>query len=472
MKLEKYEDKSKKKRKAILISLGVIVLISVSLLLFKTFASLTESAEFQVMKGQVDYFGNSDVYFAFYHGDKLLDSMPQKDNKENLVFSYGECDNGASIEWDSEEWAPLVKNLSKSKTKCSLYFNKATNAVEYITELAKTDTTNLIADDTNEANIRYVGANPNNYIDIGDRDSDGKPILWRIIGVMNNITNLDNGGQQESLIKIRRAESIGQYSWNTCDASENAGWGLNEWGEADIMKLLNPGYEENQDMDPEKNTITVNNSLYWTKGSGNCYNAGRYGYTTCDFTSSGISETAKNKIAKVRWNTGTAGEAYDLDRSKITAKYMYEGERSSHNGKEICENAGGGGYCNDKVPRTTIWDGYVGLIYPSDYGYAVGGDIRSECLETSMYDYRLKSCKDNDWLKPSSHYSWTLTPSPISNMSSRSFYVNESGCVSDYGTDDDFYIFPTAYLKSSYKILENIHPELEYGSQENPFVVR
>ncbi len=35
----------------------------------------------------------------------------------------GECDNGASIEWNSEEWAPLIKNLSKSKTKCTLYFN-------------------------------------------------------------------------------------------------------------------------------------------------------------------------------------------------------------------------------------------------------------------------------------------------------------------------------------------------------------
>ena len=115
MKLEKYVEKSKKKRKVILMSLGVIVLISISLLLYKTFASFTESAEFQIMNGKVDYFGNSDIYFVFYKGNELLDEMPQKDNKENLVFDYAICDNGASIEWNSEEWAPLVKGLIKLK---------------------------------------------------------------------------------------------------------------------------------------------------------------------------------------------------------------------------------------------------------------------------------------------------------------------------------------------------------------------
>ena len=92
MKLEKYVDKSVKRRKKIFISLGVIVLISVSLLLYKTFASFSESVEFSVMKGQVDYFGNSDVYFAFYNENNKLEEMPSKDNSENIVFDYGECD--------------------------------------------------------------------------------------------------------------------------------------------------------------------------------------------------------------------------------------------------------------------------------------------------------------------------------------------------------------------------------------------
>ena len=124
MKLEKYVDKDKKGRKTIIINLGVIVLISVSFLLYKTFASFTESAEFPMMKGKVDYFGNSDIYFAFYNGDKELEEMPKKDNADNIAFDYGECDNGASIEWNYEEWGPIVKGLKNIKTKCSLYFKE------------------------------------------------------------------------------------------------------------------------------------------------------------------------------------------------------------------------------------------------------------------------------------------------------------------------------------------------------------
>ncbi len=124
MKLKKYEDKSKKKRKIMLISFGVIVLICFSFLLYKTFASFSEEVSFPMMNGQVDYFGNSDVYFVFYEGDKLLEEMPKKDNEENLVFSHGECDNGANIVWDNEEWSPLVRNLKSPKTRCSLYFDK------------------------------------------------------------------------------------------------------------------------------------------------------------------------------------------------------------------------------------------------------------------------------------------------------------------------------------------------------------
>ena len=123
MKLEKYVDKESKRRKVCLITLGVLVVVSVSLVLYKTFASFTESVEFPMMKGKVDYFGNSDIYFAFYKGNEKLDEMPSKENSDGLVFIDGECDNDATIEWDSEKWAPTVLNLTKSKTKCTLYFN-------------------------------------------------------------------------------------------------------------------------------------------------------------------------------------------------------------------------------------------------------------------------------------------------------------------------------------------------------------
>ena len=335
-------------------------------------------------------------------------------------------------------------------------------AVDFITELAKTDTTNLKTDDTSDANIRYVGANPNNYIDIGDRDSEGNPILWRIIGVMNNITNLDNGEKVESLVKIIRAESIGEYSWDSSTPSVNNGWGVNEWSDSDIMKLLNPNTVYS-------GTPTIGGSLYWNRGSGSCYNDISEANIPCDFTSSGLSEEAKNKLAKVRWNTGTLEESNIT--SKITAKYMYEGERSNHNGKEQCKSAEEK-YCNDEVERKTTWDGYIGLMYPSDYGYAVGGEVRETCLSKTMNSYNNDNCTENDWLTPSSGHSWTITSTPYPSYATIAFSIYFSGYIYIYHIHIAHNIIPVGYLKSSIKIANNPHSKKIYGSIDNPFVLQ
>ena len=315
-----------------------------------------------------------------------------------------------------------------------------------------------MTDDTNEANIRYVGASPNNFIDIGDKDGDGNPILWRIIGVMNNITNLDNGGRRESLLKIIRAESIGDYSWDSSSSGINTGHGVNEWSEADVMKLLNPNTVYS-------GTPAIGGSLYWNRGSGNCYNARNEGNSTCDFTSSGLSETAKNKIVKVRWNTGTAGETYDSSNGygKITAKYMYESEQSSHNGKEQCENTKGV-ECNDEISRKTTWDGYVGLMYPSDYGYAVGGETRDVCLERSMTYYNV-NCYENDWLFKGSDV-WTMIPVPNSTFAYFAFRLRSAGNIYNEYCSNLHWIMPVVYITPSTKIIGGT------GEIDSPFIAQ
>ena len=117
MKLESFKDENKTKRKKILISIGVITIIGTSLLLYKTFASFKSEVHFPMMSGKVNYYGGrGDLIFTFYNEDQLLDEMPQNGNSENLVFDYGTCDNGATIEWDKNEWAPIVDGLIKPKT--------------------------------------------------------------------------------------------------------------------------------------------------------------------------------------------------------------------------------------------------------------------------------------------------------------------------------------------------------------------
>ena len=92
----------------------------------------------------------------------------------------------------------------------------------------------LEIDDTPDKNLRYVGTNPKNYISFNDE-------TWRIIGVFNNVTSIDENGNEktESLVKIIRNDILGSYSWDSSESTINSGYGVNEWSQADLMYELN-----------------------------------------------------------------------------------------------------------------------------------------------------------------------------------------------------------------------------------------
>ena len=354
-----------------------------------------------------------------------------------------------------------------------------------------------------EGNLRYYGANPNNYIDIGDRDekpwkstytfrdmfetseqcyatldcqtnyaaigqlagmtftsaaqceaakptllSNGfgvssvdeicseQPMLYRIIGVFNG--NL----------KIVREHQIGFYSWDTSDSNTNQGLGINEWSQADIMKLLNPGYDNNQDKDSEDNDITVNNSLWYNSESGTCYNGQSNATIECDFTTGGLSNEAKDLIVDNLWYLG--GINWDDRESFAKAWYAYE------RGNNVFTNFNS--TWNDNITRTTKWTGKVGLPYPSDYGYAT--DLNS-CTE-NLYNYHNSSnCIDNDWLKINAWY-WTM--SPDSSSANLVWFVDGSGIVSNGSAYRSGGVRPVLYLKSDAVI------ESGTGTKSDPYI--
>ncbi len=438
MKLEKYVDKNSKTRKTILITISVIVLISVSFLLYKTFASFTESAEFPMMKGKVDYFGNSDIYFAFYKGDEQLDEMPQNGNEENLVFDHGICDNGATIEWNSEKWGPMVKNLSKSKTKCSLYFKEQVGVelggmkipvVESGDGLyvVTHDDLEELGQEWNQTEYRYAGADPDNYVFFNNE-------IWRIIGLVNVKT--ESGIEQR--LKIVRQDGVkgqkdfGQYYWDT---------DTNNWNTSSLKDMLN--------------------GIYYESGIGDCYNSSSGIVSQCDFNTGailpkGLDDTARNMIDKeVSWNIG------GWDTETITAKQFYEKERGTSTGSSNT-------YPSEWSIETDVGEKHngIGLIYPSDYGYAVGGEVRNNCLVKNLYDYDGGNCYTNDWLTPSPYYClWTL--SLDSNDSNHAFYVEYEGWVtsSDYRVNSEIMVWPTLYLTTSTKIVDGT------GDINSPFVL-
>ena len=444
MKLEKYEDKSKKKRKAILISISVIVLVSVSLLLYKTFASFTESAEFPMMNGKVDYFGNSDIYFVFYQGDKELEEMPQKDNKENLVFDHGECDNGASIEWNSEAWGPVVKNLSKSKTKCSLYFKEQKEIVlgKDILPVKSGDGLYAVTHDDleelgqewNKIEYRYAGVDPDNYVEFNNE-------IWRIIGLVN----VKVGSSVEQRVKIVRTDGVnkqstfGLYAWD-----KNVDF-TNNWTTSKLKDMLN--------------------GIYYESGTGECYIENHYSssdnavQSTCDFNTGyyfpkGLDETARNMIDKVvTWNIG------GWDEPLMTADQFYEKERGTSTGSSNT-------YPSEWSIETDVGEKHngIGLIYLSDYGYAVGGEVRNNCLTKDLFDYDKDNCNTNDWLK--SNYSlWALFPA--SSGYQYIFGLNSLGSNNFYrSSNNDASVVPVGYLTSSTKIING------HGTIGEPYILQ
>lgn len=349
---------------------------------------------------------------ATYIDGEKTDSFPAKGT---VAFSKAKCDNNTNIEWDNDNWGLYVTNLS-NKVKCNIYFKTGENAVTKITNLASSDTTNMASDDPDN-NIRYIGANPNNYVyfncsDYANQTSETCE-KWRIIGVFNNIEKED--GTKENLIKIVRDESILWLSYDTSSSDVNEGLGVNDWSKSDMMHLLNAGYELKK----------VGGSLYWNATGGSCYHGQNNNTNDCDFTTTGLKNTrTKNYIQSVVWNLG--GSVFTN-----TANEFYQNERSTN----VYEN------------NSTKWVGKVALMYPSDYWYATNGGSkvsRTECLVQSLKD-ATEECVKNNWTGYKIQ-EWTLTPHlPTSTEGFCMEYGFLKSCNSYYGR----YIKPALFLKSN-----------------------
>ena len=201
MKLEKFKQKDPKKI-GITIFTVVCILLITCVFFYTSFASFETHDEFNIIEGTVG--DNGDLYFAFYVDDVISKTMPKKGEGYVLDKEKTNCTKGASVEFNETDWSVKVLNMTETHTKCTLYFEKEPpKATDVI--LAKGETDELAYDGTADNNLRYVGANPNNYVLFNNE-------LWRIIGVMNNID--DGIGNKETRLKIIRSESIGKYSWD------------------------------------------------------------------------------------------------------------------------------------------------------------------------------------------------------------------------------------------------------------------
>ena len=316
-------------------------------------------------------------------------------------------------------------------TSGKIYIKKPVTATQMITNLynnaAKTTTTvnsvkyNLapsvglmndrkgsMSTGIDAGNIRYYGANPNNYIYFNCSDysnqSSSTCETWRIIGVF------------DGKVKIMRGSAIGSYSWDRRDVEGYAGY--NNWSDADLMKLLNSGYESE----------SVGGSLYWNAKSGACYKDAPEETIACDFTSIGLkNDTTKNMISE------TTYYMRGHDSEMVYVETMYDKERVS-------------GTLFDNTQSTT-WTGKIAVPYSSDYGYAV--DLSKCKKQLNSYDDEI--CTTNNWMKSIMTLNWLLTP--CSDNGNSAWVVDLNGDVgAGMCAANPIGITPVLYLNSKLTI--------------------
>ena len=403
-------------KRNIIIALIAVGVISAIVLNF-TRAKYRTTQSIPLINGTINYeLSDFNLIGAYIqNGDDYTptNEIPSSGYEFNSEKSYCTVNNeniDVTLNYDMETQTISVVPLTTKGTKCYLYFDEASSATDVIEDIYEENQGMLAYDGTVDNNLRYIGANPNNYVYFNCADynnpSSSTCELWRIIGIFNENSHGISG---EKLIKIIRSNSLGNIAWDSANT--------NNWSTASLQTTLNGDY---------------------LNGSGS-------------YASNGIkNDTTRNMIATVIWKLGGSNS-----NNNVLANVFYERER----GTTVYSG------------RPTTWQGKIALMYPSDYGYATSGGAttnREACLAKELYNWDSSSysdCKNNDWLLDSSTTQWTLTP--YSSNFNGVFRVGGAGFVrynryarASYG------VRPSVYLTSNVSISGGD------GTMNNPYILK
>ena len=443
--------------------IGISCLLILLIGIYFAYSKFIVFKEEEVVRTTVGDFASGDAVIGAYIDGEYSKSMPGKN--DGYVVEKIVCDNNASASWNNDSWGIVLTNLTK-RTKCNVYFNKIVSVSEKVTT-AMNNNPSMFASDDPDNNVRYIGKNPDNYVYFNCSDynnpTDDTCELWRIIGVFNNVTKSD--GSKENLVKIIRADSLGDYSWDykiKVVGSSTDFKASNDWTDSQLMMMLNPanylksGYKISGDVVLDTNNQEIYSKMgSYYNGAKGCKPAGiasdaTFSCTEVDFTSTGLKNDAtRNAIEEVVWHLGGN---YGIDGLKSFD--FYEGERGTTVYKD----------------HATLWIGKIALIYLSDYGYATSGGTakdRNACLEEVIHNWynggEFDDCSENDYLL-TLHYQLTMTVH--SNLDDDVFAVSSSGTSGGGSVIADGVVRPSLFLKS------NISIKSGTGESSNPYQLK
>ena len=350
------------------------------------------------------------------------------DNQSLLAYGFSTSNTLEPTSWTSINGKTY--NLSTTISTEGTYYlwvkdTFANVAKKDFTISLGTPITTLISTKTpdvyEENGLRYEGADPKNYICLDNKTGGAcsdSSLLFRIIGLFDEDTSNDGttSAGTKKLLKILDTNNYGGASGKYWNQTKTSGKNYNDWSTATLKTELNDLYLR----------------------------------TLLD--TSGVNSKLENSIVKAKWHLGGAATS---NYNTLTADGFYNIERT-----------------DGEVYGTNPSSIYakVGLMYPSDYGYAtVGG-----CREKAVYYYDTADCKNNDWLFTSQATSWGSNKnewllSPCSSVYNVAAYLSSAGYVnlgSNYSVGSrQLAVRPTFYLDSS--ILKIVGTG--DGSSSNPY---
>ena len=254
---------------------------------------------------------------------------------------------------------------------------------------------------------RYAGADPNNYVCFGSvEETCPAENLYRIIGIFDEDKD---GNYQIKLIKSDYTTSDmlgtdGSDYYGTYNQSTS-----NYKGSMDTSTIA--AYRWNYDA-----SVSTYGSNNWTTSEFNTINLNTNYWNY-------LGATWQNLIAETTWHLG------GMTSSGNTAKAFYDGERN---------NAGYGS-------NPTTYTDEIGLMYPSDYGYAASPDAWA----TNLGSYDNSTITPNNWLYMGLS-EWTLTPN--SSRIDYVFYVNYNGYLNGSNALNGYAARPVFYLESNVEL--------------------
>ena len=356
--------------------------------------------------------GSKSIYPVLY---LTIDVMISNKTTGEYRNPYKIITSGTTIVENKNTLEKYIVNLYDNATKSTV----ANNSITYNTASSvnlMSDRKGNLSTPLNDGNIRYYGANPNNYIyfncsDYSNQNADTCE-LWRIIGVFDGKVKIMRSTPIESLARDRTQSSISSPEYNA------------NWATSSITTLLNESYYKGD---------TAGTITYYS-------GSGRTITTTLDMNKIGIkNDTTRNMISESTWRIGYGNTGFP------NAVYSKEEESySSYSSK---------------------WIGNIALLNLSDYSYAV--DL-NQCTVSST-KYSTTECASNNWMHSIiTTDTWTLDDSSISNeRATRAYYIPSTGIFDSATTLGARSIYPTVFLKT----LTNIKDGTT-GSSNNPFQIK